>query len=138
MVGNEYVANIHQPFLVLQPFTPLGYMTCSIGYLSSQIGFNAFSKGRAVGKKIQLEHPEGKNAIRMDENKYQVIHKEIVKVIKEKKSIQPMMLLEEVSKRLSGKIEGSIKWYGCSVKLDMEAKKQIEHDRKKGLIRLVT
>ncbi len=138
MVGNAYVADTHQPFVVLQPLRSLGCTTSSIGFLSSQIGFDEKGRDNIVDKKIQLEHPEGKNAIRMDEEKYRVIHKEMVKVIKEKKSIKPMMLLEEVSNRLRGKVEGSIKWYGCSVKLDMEAKKQIEHDRKKGLIRLVT
>ena len=89
-----------------------------------------------MSKKIQLEHPDGKHAIRMDENKYNLIHKEMLKVIKEKKRIKPMLLLEEISQRLKGKIEGSIKWYGQSVKLDMEAKKQITHDRKMGVIRL--
>ncbi len=47
-----------------------------------------------MSKKIQLEHPASKHAIRMDEYKYQVIHKEMMTVLKEKKSIKPMALLD--------------------------------------------
>ena len=46
--------------------------------------------------------------------------------------MKPMKMFEAVADHLEGQMEGSIGWYAVTVKLDMEARGQIEHDRKKG------
>lgn len=78
--------------------------------------------------KIQLKHPAGKHAIRMDKSKYEVLRKAILKNLK-KDSLTHTELFNAVKtdfKDRKIKFEGSVEWYMESVKLDLEATKQIE------------
>jgi len=77
--------------------------------------------------KIQLKHPAGKHAIRIDKNKYDILSKTIFRCLKNK-SLTHKELLEAIIadfKKNKIKFEGAIEWYMESVKLDLEANKLI-------------
>lgn len=84
--------------------------------------------------KIQLQHPEGKKLPQIDRAKYDAIHAEMTRIISEVGEIKPTALLARADENLQGKVEGNIAWYAESIKLDMEAKGEIVHDRKRGII----
>ena len=78
--------------------------------------------------KIQLHHPAGKHAVRMDKTKYEVLKKAILKSLK-KDNLTHTELFKAVKgnfKEHKIKFEGSVEWYMESVKLDLEATRQIE------------
>jgi len=86
--------------------------------------------------KILTLHPQGKNGVNMDKDKYDVIKAAILDLLEDGVERKPMQMLNEVADRLAGQVEGSIGWYAETVKLDLEARGVIEHDRKKGLLQL--
>lgn len=76
-------------------------------------------------QKIQLKHPAGKQAVRIDKTKYEVLSKSIFRVLKNK-TLTHKELLEAIIqdfKKHKIKFDGSIEWYMESVKLDLEANK---------------
>jgi len=91
--------------------------------------------------KIQLLHPAGKKAVRMDIDKYTVIKKALLNSLKQNRELTHTELLDVVIdnfKKNKIKFEGSIEWYMESVKLDLEANKIIErvYDKSKLKFRL--
>jgi hypothetical protein len=85
------------------------------------------SKKINMETKIQLLHPAGKHAVRMDKTKYDILSKSIFYCLKNK-SLSHKELLEAIIlyfKKNKIKFEGSVGWYMESVKLDLEAKKEI-------------
>ena len=77
--------------------------------------------------KIQLQHPKGKRAIRMEIEKYEPIKNALLKVLSIRSSTQKE-LLEAVSDLFHAtnvKFEGVLAWHLEWVKLDLEAKKSI-------------
>jgi hypothetical protein len=79
-------------------------------------------------QKIQLLHPAGKNAVKIDTGKYNILRKALISVLETKGELTHKELFKSVSDYLKvNKIdfEGSVEWYLESVKLDMEAKKEI-------------
>ncbi len=89
-------------------------------------------------QKIQTLHPQGKKAVRIDRAKYDPIRETIIEILQETSQMKPMKLLHTVADRLEGQIQGSIAWYAETVKLDMEARGELEHDRKQGLLWLTS
>jgi len=85
-------------------------------------------------EKVQLQHPEGKNMPRIDTTKYAVIHQGIIDVLEKNGEMKPMKMLHALDEHLRGRIDGSITWYGESVKLDMQAKGELVHNKKKGFL----
>ncbi|HEY6975415.1 MAG TPA: hypothetical protein VH396_03945 [Chitinophagaceae bacterium] len=80
-------------------------------------------------QKIQLLHPSGKRAVRIDINKYVAIKKALLNCLKQKKELTHKEILQSVIdyfKKNKIKFEGSVEWYMESVKLDLEANKIIE------------
>jgi hypothetical protein len=78
--------------------------------------------------KIQLLHPEGKHAFRIDADKYEIMHKAILHGLK-KGPLMHKELNEAVHEFIIKKkirFEGSIEWYMEGVKLDLEAKKIVK------------
>jgi hypothetical protein len=78
-------------------------------------------------QKIQLKHPAGKHAVRMDKSKYDILSKSIFRCLKNK-SLTHKELLEAIIadfKKHKIKFDGSVEWYMESVKLDLEANKLI-------------
>ena len=80
-------------------------------------------------QKIQLKHPAGKNAVRIDKGKYDIMKKALIKCLKKGVESTHTEILRSIIqdfKKDKTKFEGSIEWYMESVKLDLEAGKIIE------------
>lgn len=83
--------------------------------------------------KIQTLHPDpAKKGVNIDRAKFDLVRNGIFEVLGATEKMKPMKLFESVAEHLEGQMDGSISWYAVSVKLDMEARGEIEHDRKKG------
>lgn len=79
-------------------------------------------------QKIQLKHPQGKKAVSINKDKYDLLTKETIQYLTEKK----VGTFSEISKRIAQSLkdkkiifEGSLNWYLEWVKLDLEAKEII-------------
>lgn len=78
--------------------------------------------------KIQLNHPDGKKAIKMSIDKYEVIKTSLLNSLKSEKSLTHSEILQFIKSEFDKNnttFEGSIQWYMQSVKMDLEAKKII-------------
>ena len=83
--------------------------------------------------KIQTLHPDpAKKGVNIDRAKFDLVKSGVTHVLSAHEKMKPMKLFEGVADHLNGQMEGSIGWYAVTVKLDMEARGEIEHDRKKG------
>ena len=86
-----------------------------------------------MSEKIQTLHPDpAKKGVNIDRAKYDLIRAGIIEVMTLNPDLKPMQMFEANAAHLKGQMEGSIAWYSVSVKLDLEARGEIEHDRKKG------
>ena len=74
--------------------------------------------------KVQLRHPQAKHMPAIDANKYETVRKAILAVLKGKELTHTQMFAA-LQRRLSGRFDGNISWYGEGVKLDLEARKII-------------
>jgi hypothetical protein len=80
-------------------------------------------------QKIQLLHPLGKKAISMDEKKYDMLKKSLIKSLKAKKELAHNEIFQMIIKDFETnkiKFEGSIEWHLEWAKLDLEARKVIK------------
>ena len=78
---------------------------------------------------IQLLHPAGKKAVRMDVNKYTIIKNAILNSLQHNRELTHTEILQAIVqdiKKNKIEFEGSVEWYMESVKLDLEANKIIE------------
>ena len=86
-----------------------------------------------MSEKIQTLHPDpNKKGVNIDRKKFDLVRQGIFDVLGGSENMKPMVLFDGVAEHLKGQLEGSIKWYAVSVKLDMEARGEIKHDRKNG------
>ncbi|MBN8208134.1 hypothetical protein JI666_05190 [Bacillus sp. NTK071] len=76
--------------------------------------------------RIQLLHPNEKEMPSINKEKYNLVKKTILDIIKENNIITFKNLSKESSHRLNGILDGSPSWYVTSVKLDLEARGIIE------------
>ena len=81
-----------------------------------------------MSEKIQLKHPEGKHAVKIEKDKYDVMSKAILTCLKPGELTHKGMLVEVHSyfKKNKIKFSGSVEWYMELVKLDLEANKKVE------------
>ena len=85
--------------------------------------------------KIQTLHPDPhKKGVNIARSKYDLVYAEIIEVLSEVPDIKPMRMFDRVGERLKDRIEGSGAWYAVTVKLDMEARGEIERYRKKATL----
>ncbi len=90
-----------------------------------------------MGGKIQTLHPDpAKKGVNIDRAKYDLVRAEVIKSMTENPQLKPMQMFDAVGAALKGRMEGSGAWYSVTVKLDMEARGEIIHDRKKGQMHL--
>ena len=90
-------------------------------------------KDSKTDTKIQLSHPAGKKAVRIDKDKYDLLSKAILRCLTNKSLTHTELfaaILADFKKR-NIKFEGSVEWYMESVKLDLEAKRFIERVKEK-------
>lgn len=75
---------------------------------------------------LTLHSSEGKQGVNIDKARYDRIQGAILEILEDNSEITFSRLLEGVQQRLSGDFNGSISWYVTTVKLDLEARKEIE------------
>lgn len=83
-------------------------------------------------EKIQLLHPQGKNAFRIDKDKYDTMTTAIMSVLSDCDKITHSELLENITAYFSRnniQFKGNINWHLESVKLDLEARKLIHRSK---------
>jgi len=88
---------------------------------------------------IRTLHPEKKQGVNISKEKYEIIRKAILMILRTQKEISFMNLSRAVEKEVNGTFEGSVNWYVTTVKLDLEARgtvKRVPNSRPQ-LIKLV-
>ena len=76
--------------------------------------------------KILTLHPEGKKGVNISRAKYDMIRQAILNAIRSQGTITFKGLVSLIDYNLRNRFEGSIPWYVTTVKLDMEARGEIE------------
>jgi hypothetical protein len=75
---------------------------------------------------IRTLHPEKKQGVNINREKYELIRKAILSTLRTQKEMTFMNLSRAVEKEVNGNFEGSVTWYVTTVKLDLEARGQIK------------
>lgn len=89
--------------------------------------------------KIMTRNPDkNKKGVNIDRAKYDTIKHAIIKCLR-KQELSAFQMFDQIKESLNGKFDGSINWYGETVKLDLEARGLIERipDTKPQLYRLI-
>jgi hypothetical protein len=73
-------------------------------------------------EKIQTLHPSGKNGVRIDLHKYELLRDFIIDLLQKEGILTYEYVNNTAIKELSDSFEGSIPWYVVTVKLDLEAR----------------
>lgn len=81
-------------------------------------------------EKMLTKHPHGKTGRNISTKTYETLKTAIVGALR-KNELTHTELFEHLNKNLKGKLDGSISWYGETVKLDLEARKIIERTNSK-------
>ena len=77
--------------------------------------------------KILTLHPEeGKQGVNINRAKYEMVRQAILEAVRSQGSITFKGLTSLVEYKLRNRFEGSISWYVTTVKLDLEARGEIE------------
>ncbi len=78
-------------------------------------------------EKILTLHPEeGKQGVNISRTKYEMIRQAILDAVRSQGTISYQGLVSLVEYNLRNRFEGSIPWYVTTVKLDLEARGEIE------------
>lgn len=87
-------------------------------------------------QKIQLKHPLGKKAVSINKDKYDLLTKETIQSLTEKKDGTFSEISKSIVQSLKDKkiiFDGSLNWYLEWVKLDLEARQIISRVPKTSL-----
>jgi hypothetical protein len=79
-----------------------------------------------MAERIMTLHPEGKQGVNIDREKYEAIRQGILESLSEQRTMNFRDLPAAVEARLPKAFDGSISWYTITVKLDLEARGIIE------------
>lgn len=82
-------------------------------------------------EQIQLLHPEGKQGAKILKRRYDAIRRAILDEVEASGEISFMDLTERAPKRLSH-FDGKTTWYITAVKLDLEARGELERFEQSG------
>jgi len=88
---------------------------------------------------IRTLHPEKKQGVNINRQKYETIRTAILSTLEVEKEMTFMNLSRAVEKKVNGNFDGSVTWYVTTVKLDMEARGEIKRvpNSRPQLVRLV-
>jgi hypothetical protein len=75
---------------------------------------------------IRTLHPEKKQGVNISKEKYEIIRKAILSILRANKEMTFMKLSRAVEKEVNGNFEGSVTWYVTTVKLDLEARGEVK------------
>ena len=77
--------------------------------------------------RIMTLHPDPqKEGVNIDRKKYEQIRSAILTALEEHGQLSFKELSNTVNQQLSGQFDGSISWYVTTVKLDLEARGEVE------------
>lgn len=77
--------------------------------------------------RIMTLHPDPqKEGVNINRDKYEQIKSAILSTLKERGELSFKELNKTVNQQLSGHFDGSISWYVTTIKLDLEARREIE------------
>ena len=79
-----------------------------------------------MSERIMTLHPEGKQGVNIEKAKYDAMAEAIITSLQKEQPVTFNELSRTVSAHLNGKFDGSITWYYTTVKLDLEARGEIE------------
>ncbi|MGB3715620.1 MAG: hypothetical protein WA996_14405 [Candidatus Promineifilaceae bacterium] len=71
-------------------------------------------------------HPEGKAGVNISKSKYDGVRHAIIESLDEHGELTFSQLGDVVRPKIEGDFEGSVGWYYTTVKLDLEARGEIE------------
>jgi hypothetical protein len=86
--------------------------------------------------RILTLHPEGKTGVNIAKDKYEAMKAAILDQLATAGPQTHADFRKAITHRLEGTFDGSINWYLESVKLDLEARGIIAHNRKSRLVSL--
>lgn len=78
-----------------------------------------------MDEKILTRHPQGKRGLRIDKAKYDPMKRAMLATLR-RGELTHTELMEALHAKLEGRFDGNISWYAETVKLDLEARKEIE------------
>ena len=79
-----------------------------------------------MSERITTLHPQGKQGVNIDQDKYDIIRRAMLASLAERGEIPFQALASAVAARLAAPFDGSVGWYTTTVKFDMEARGVIE------------
>ena len=83
--------------------------------------------------RILTLHPEGKQGVNIEKDKYDQMRDAIMAVLADHPEIGFAECNRLVAKHLDGSFEGKVSWYFVSVKMDLEARGILSHFKRGGL-----
>ena len=75
---------------------------------------------------IRTLHPQKKQGVKINREKYEIIRKAIMTTLRKQKEMTFMNLSRAVEKEVNGNFDGSVTWYVTTVKLDLEARGEVK------------
>ena len=87
-------------------------------------------------EKILTLHPDGKQGVNINKEKYETIRQAILSILGDQRETLFKDLAAEVERKLESDFDGSISWYVTTVKLDLEARGLITRVQKSSPQRL--
>lgn len=76
--------------------------------------------------RILTLHPDGKQGVNIEREKYDLIRCNILSILENDKQTTFKDLGSELKERIGKDFKGSVSWYYTTVKLDLEARGEIE------------
>lgn len=75
---------------------------------------------------VKTLHPEKKQGVNISREKYELIRRNIMSILRANQEMTFMKLSRAVEKEVRGRFDGSVTWYVTTVKLDLEARGEIK------------
>jgi hypothetical protein len=80
-----------------------------------------------MDERVLTKNPDSsKSGVNISRLKYDIVHAAVVETLRQHKEVTMAELMESTNQMLEGSFDGSISWYTTAVKLDMEAKGEVE------------
>ena len=76
--------------------------------------------------RILTQHPEGKQGATIEREKYDLIRCTILDALQREREMTSFELGKTVESKVDKYFEGHVQWYYTTVKLDLEAREEIE------------
>ena len=81
---------------------------------------------------MTMNKEAGKQRVNISRAKYDMVHQAILRAIRSQGSLIFQSLVSLIDYKLRNRFEGSVSWYVTTVKLDLEARDEIEHYMENG------